>query len=98
MVPQFLEAAAPGAPPRGAATQGGAAPPCCAAPDALRLLVLPDHPTPLETRTHAAEPVPFIIWGAGFEPNGATAYTEEAARATGLAVAPGHLLMSTFLG
>ncbi len=64
----------------------------------LRVLVLPDHPTPLEIRTHVAEPVPFIMWGSGFEANGAAAYTESEARATGYAVAPGHLLMSMFLG
>jgi 2,3-bisphosphoglycerate-independent phosphoglycerate mutase len=64
---------------------------------ALRVLVLPDHPTPLEVRTHVAEPVPLIMWGAGFGSNGASAYTEEEARATGFAVAPGHLLMSMFL-
>jgi 2,3-bisphosphoglycerate-independent phosphoglycerate mutase len=69
-----------------------------AAAGGLRLLVLPDHPTPLEIRTHVAEPVPFILWGPGFEANGAVAYTEEEARATGFAVAPGHLLMSMFLG
>jgi 2,3-bisphosphoglycerate-independent phosphoglycerate mutase len=68
------------------------------APEGLRILVLPDHPTPLEIRTHVAEPVPFIMWGTGFRPNGASAYTEDEARATGLAVAPGHLLMSMFLG
>jgi 2,3-bisphosphoglycerate-independent phosphoglycerate mutase len=68
------------------------------ASDGLRVLVLPDHPTPLEIRTHVAEPVPFIMWGPGFGPNGAAAYTEDEARATGLAVAPGHLLMSMFLG
>jgi 2,3-bisphosphoglycerate-independent phosphoglycerate mutase len=60
--------------------------------------VLPDHPTPLEIRTHVAEPVPFIMWGSGVGPNGASAYTENEARATGFAVAPGHLLMSMFLG
>ncbi len=64
----------------------------------LRVLVLPDHPTPLEIRTHVAEPVPFIMWGPGFRSNGAAAYTEKEARATGFAVAPGHLLMSMFLG
>ena len=64
----------------------------------LRVLVLPDHPTPLEIKTHVAEPVPFVMWGPGFEANGAAAYTEEEARATGFAVAPGHLLMSMFLG
>jgi len=67
------------------------------ASDGLRVLVLPDHPTPLEIRTHVAEPVPFIMWGSGVGPNGASAYTENEARATGLAVAPGHLLMSMFL-
>ncbi len=66
--------------------------------DALRVLILPDHPTPLELRTHVAESVPFIMWGPGFEANGAAAYTEREARATGFAVAPGHLLMSMFLG
>ncbi len=64
----------------------------------LRVLVLPDHPTPLEIRTHVAEPVPFILWGPGFEANGVAAYTEREARATGFAVAPGHLLMPLFLG
>ena len=66
--------------------------------DGFRVLVLPDHPTPLEIRTHVAEPVPFIMWGPGFEANGALAYTEKEARATGFAVAPGHLLMPIFLG
>jgi 2,3-bisphosphoglycerate-independent phosphoglycerate mutase len=63
----------------------------------LKVLVLPDHPTPLEIKTHVAEPVPFLMWGPGFAANGAAAYTEEEARATGFAVAPGHLLMSMFL-
>jgi 2,3-bisphosphoglycerate-independent phosphoglycerate mutase len=63
----------------------------------LRVLVLPDHPTPLELKTHVAEPVPFVMWGPGFAPNGAGAYTEKEARVTGFAVAPGHLLLSKFL-
>lgn len=82
MVPQVTDAA----------TAGGAA------GDGLRLLVLPDHPTPLEIKTHVAEPVPFLMWGPGCAANGARAYTEEEARATGYAVAPGHTLMSMFLG
>jgi len=64
----------------------------------LRLLVLPDHPTPLEIKTHVGEPVPFLMWGPGFVGNGAAAYTEAEARATGLTVAPGHRLLSLFLG
>ncbi len=86
MVPQVLEAAA----------GGGAA--GVALSEGLRLLVLPDHPTPLELKTHVAEPVPFLMWGTGCAANGAAVYTEKEARATGFAVAPGHLLMSRFLG
>lgn len=63
----------------------------------LALLVLPDHPTPLELKTHVAEPVPFVMWGPGFAPNGAHAFSENEARATGFTVAPGHLLLSVFL-
>jgi len=64
----------------------------------VALLVLPDHPTPLEIKTHVAEPVPFAMWGPAFAPNGAQAFSENGARATGFAVAPGHLLLSLFLG
>jgi len=41
--------------------------------------------------------VPFVLWGPGFGASGAEAFTETEARATGFAVAPGHLLMSLFL-
>lgn len=104
MVPQVIATAATGSRP-GAAFASQAGEPGASGPGAapvaaggLRLLVLPDHPTPLEIRTHVAEPVPFLMWGAGISANGATAYAEEEARTTGLAVAPGHLLMSMFLG
>ena len=50
----------------------------------LRLLILPDHPTPVKLRTHAADPVPFLIWGHGIRPNGAQAFCEPEAQRTGL--------------
>ena len=62
----------------------------------LRLLVAPDHPTPIQVQTHVAEPVPFVMWGAGFEANGASRFTEEQGAGTGLLVDPGHGLMSLF--
>ncbi|MHB8870505.1 MAG: cofactor-independent phosphoglycerate mutase [Thermoleophilia bacterium] len=64
----------------------------------VRVLVMPDHPTPLAIKTHAAEPVPFILWGEGFEPNGAAAFTEAEAAGTGLEIAEGHRLMGMLLG
>ena len=62
-----------------------------------RLLVLPDHPTPLEVRTHVAEPVPFAYCGTGVGDRSGLSFTEPNAAQTGLLVEPGHLLLGTFL-
>ncbi len=40
------------------------------------IAVLPDHPTPVEIRTHVKEPVPFIIWYKGIEPDDVSTYDE----------------------
>lgn len=45
----------------------------------VAIAVLPDHPTPCELRTHTAEPVPFLIWYPGIEPDSVQAYDEIAA-------------------
>jgi 2,3-bisphosphoglycerate-independent phosphoglycerate mutase len=66
--------------------------------DDLRLLVMPDHPTPIETRTHSPEPVPFLLWGKGFAPNGAKKFTEAAAKNTGLFVGDGYKIMGRLVG
>ena len=63
----------------------------------LRMLILPDHPTPVTLRTHTAEPVPFILWGKGFDGNGATAFTEAEAGSTGLSINPGYNIMSMLI-
>lgn len=61
------------------------------------ILCTPDHPTPVHLMTHTAEPVPFIIYRGGEgEGNGAAAYDEEQAKATGLVV-EGHKLMEMLL-
>lgn len=39
--------------------------------------VMPDHPTPVELRTHVDEPVPFLIWHPGIQPDSVTRYDEE---------------------
>jgi 2,3-bisphosphoglycerate-independent phosphoglycerate mutase len=41
-----------------------------------RILLTPDHPTPLRVMTHMAAPVPAIIWGTGIEPDSNMVYTE----------------------
>ena len=62
--------------------------------DALRVLIMPDHPTPIETQTHIGEPVPFMLWGAGFGGNGASRFTEAEARNTSVFLEQGHDIIS----
>ncbi|QOX79459.1 cofactor-independent phosphoglycerate mutase [Trichlorobacter lovleyi] len=60
----------------------------------LRILCCPDHPTPVQKMTHTSDPVPFVIYRPGQEcGNGAAAYDEAQAKATGLFLAEGHGLM-----
>jgi len=40
------------------------------------IAVLPDHPTPVEQRIHVAEPVPFLFWHSGIEPDDVQAFDE----------------------
>ena len=65
--------------------------------DDRRVLVAPDHVTALSTKTHAGGPVPFALCGAGVVPNGASGYSEAAARETGLVVEQGHELVCRML-
>lgn len=61
------------------------------------ILCTPDHPTPVHLKTHTADAVPFIIYrGSESKGNGACAYDEVQARATGLVV-EGHELMEMML-
>jgi 2,3-bisphosphoglycerate-independent phosphoglycerate mutase len=63
-----------------------------------RLLVSPDHRTPLRTRAHAYGSVPFVIAGTGVSSTGQTSYDERTAEASSVAFARGHELMKHFLG
>jgi len=63
----------------------------------LKVLVMPDHPTPIKLKTHCAEPVPFIIWGGTAKSSGAIRFTEAEAGRTGIRVEPGYKLMDIFL-
>jgi len=65
--------------------------------DELRLLVMPDHPTPIKTRTHSPEPVPFLLWGKGFSSNGAKKFTEAEAKSTGLFIEDGYKIMGRLI-
>ena len=64
----------------------------------LRLLVIPDHPTPVEICTHVAEAVPFLMWGPGFDAGTAQRFTEREARNTEVLISKGHDIMGRFVG
>ena len=63
----------------------------------LRVLIMPDHPTPVTIRTHTAEPVPFLLWGKGFRGNGAHRLTEAEAKNTGLFIEPGYKIIHNLI-
>jgi len=64
---------------------------------AVRILAMPDHPTPVALKTHTGEAVPFVVSGPGIAAHGGDAFSEAAAEATGLLLDPGHLVMDELL-
>jgi len=59
----------------------------------FKILVLPDHPTPLEIRTHSREPVPFFLYDSRRDAVGVETYTEATAAETGLYIPDGFTLL-----
>jgi 2,3-bisphosphoglycerate-independent phosphoglycerate mutase len=62
-----------------------------------RILVLPDHPTPVAKRTHTSDPVPFVIWGAGISAGSAPGFGETSAKESGWKVEDGHEILPRLL-
>lgn len=67
--------------------------------DDYRLMVLPDHPTPIAIKTHCDDPVPFFIYDSRKADvlNPDAVYTEAYAKSTGHVIQEGHKLMDVFL-
>lgn len=61
-----------------------------------RVLIMPDHPTPLSIKTHTSDPVPFMIFDSRKPQNGCV-FTEQNAKETGLYLADSRQLMPLFL-
>ena len=64
----------------------------------LRVLIMPDHPTPIPVRTHTPDPVPFLIWGKDIIANGAARFTETEAQKTGVFIGEGYKIMGKLVG
>ncbi len=58
-----------------------------------RMLVLPDHPTPVRVRTHTGSDVPYLLYDSSRPIPGGTLYNEDAASKTGIRVEKGHMLI-----
>ena len=69
-----------------------------AAGENYAIMLLPDHPTPIEIRTHSTDPVPFVLYRSDAERQGPAVYTEASAAACGLHVEEGYTLMKKFTG
>lgn len=65
--------------------------------DDLRLLLLPDHPTPLSTRTHSSDPVPFMIFDKNNPVQDSIGVYDEISSAQGMFMEKGHELMDFFI-
>ena len=63
----------------------------------FRMLILPDHPTPIRVRTHTAEPVPYVLYDSTRQRRAIARYTEAEAAATGIYEPDGYKLMERFL-
>ena len=62
----------------------------------FKIMVLPDHPTPIKIRTHSISPVPFLMYSSYQKHEGADGFTEDSAAKTGIYIPEGHTLMDLF--
>lgn len=63
----------------------------------IRILICPDHPTPLALKTHTSDPVPYLIYDSTKEVSGVDKFDEAHAEATGIFRPVGHELINIFL-
>ncbi|MCI8307074.1 MAG: cofactor-independent phosphoglycerate mutase [Lachnospiraceae bacterium] len=63
----------------------------------FRMLILPDHPTPIAVRTHTSDPVPYMMYDSTNQLNHDITYNERQAKETGRIFEKGYELMSYFI-
>lgn len=63
----------------------------------MRILVMPDHPTYVRTKTHASGPVPFCVSGEGIAADDSVAYSEVDAAKSTAAIPDGEKLFDTLI-
>ncbi|WP_125136308.1 cofactor-independent phosphoglycerate mutase [Petrocella atlantisensis] len=65
--------------------------------EAYRILIMPDHPTPVEIRTHTTDPVPYVLYDSRRALDENLTYDEVMAEKNGVRFKKGHELMGYFL-
>lgn len=63
----------------------------------FRILVMPDHPTPIRLRTHTGDPVPYLLYDSTKAAGTGVLYNEEAAKTTGVYIEHGYTLIDKLL-
>jgi len=63
----------------------------------FKVLLMPDHPTPIATRTHSSDPVPFAIYDSRNTRNNNCRFSEKDAKKAGLFIEEGHTILKRFL-
>ena len=61
--------------------------------EAYRMLVLPDHPTPIRCRTHTSNPVPYLLYDSTTSVENNTGYNEKAGKESGIFIPEGFTLI-----
>lgn len=62
-----------------------------------KMLILPDHPTPISLKTHVSDPVPYIIYDSRKDKGSGLVYNEKNGEKTGVYIDKGHNLMKHFI-
>ncbi len=62
-----------------------------------RMLIMPDHPTPISCRTHTSDPVPYMLYDSRVNKNTTWMYNEKDAKASGNVEKKGYTLMGRLL-
>ena len=69
-----------------------------AAGEEYRMLILPDHPTPIQVRTHVADPVPYLLYDSTAPEKHDWHYNEKEAQNSGIRVSHGWDMMKYLFG
>ncbi len=63
----------------------------------FRMLILPDHPTPVRVRTHTSDPVPYLLYDSTKAAEGSGTYSEKTGKQSGKMLEEGYRLIDHLL-